>query len=61
MSGRAVERLSASEIERLVVTNTIPLRDDGLGSRLETVSVAGLFADAIAAIHGGDSISKLFS
>ena len=60
-SGRAIERLGGSEIERLVVTNTIPLRDDSLGQRLETVSVAGLFADAIAAIHGGDSISTLFA
>lgn len=61
LSGRAVERLLASPIERLVVTNSIPLRTTAAGKRIEVVSVAPLFARAIQAIHSGDSVSKLFA
>jgi ribose-phosphate pyrophosphokinase len=61
LSGRAVERLRESPIERLVVTNTIPLPPEKIDRRIEVVSVAGLFANAIRAIHTGDSVSKLFA
>jgi ribose-phosphate pyrophosphokinase len=61
LSGRAIERLLASPIERLVVTNSIPLRTTAAGERIEVVSVAPLFARAIQAIHSGDSVSKLFA
>jgi ribose-phosphate pyrophosphokinase len=60
LSGRAYERLAESPIERLVVTNTIPLREAQSGARIEVVSVAPLFAEAIRAIHNGDSVSRLF-
>ena len=59
LSGRAVERLDDSPIERLVVTNSIPL-DGKKHAKIESVSVAQLFADAIQAIHDGNSISTLF-
>jgi ribose-phosphate pyrophosphokinase len=61
LSGRALERLLASPIERLVVTNSIPLRGAAAADRIEVVSVAPLFARAIQAIHSGDSVSKLFA
>jgi len=61
LSGQAVERLRASPIERLVVTNTIPVPAAKRDERIEVVSVATLFADAIRAIHTGDSVSKLFA
>jgi len=61
LSGHAVERLRDSPIERLVVTNTIPLPEANRDPRIEVVSVAELFADAIRAIHTGDSVSKLFA
>jgi len=61
LSGHAMERLSASPIERLIVTNSIPLRPGISPDRVEVISVAHLFADAIRAIHSGDSVSKLFS
>jgi len=61
LSGHAVERLRDSPIERLVVTNTIPLPEPKRDPRIEVVSVAELFADAIRAIHTGDSVSKLFA
>lgn len=59
LSGHAVERLQDSPIERLVVTNSIPVNGKE-HPKVESVSVAHLFADAISAIHDGDSISKLF-
>src|SRR5262245_56398459 len=61
LSGHAAERLRDSAIERLVVTNSIPLRQGMPLERIEVISVAQLFADAIRAIHSGDSISKLFA
>jgi ribose-phosphate pyrophosphokinase len=61
LSGRAVERLRDSPIERLIVTNTIPVPPAKRDGRIEVVSVAALFADAIRAIHTGDSVSKLFA
>jgi ribose-phosphate pyrophosphokinase len=60
LSGRAYERLAASPLERLVVTNSIPLREPAADGRIEVVSVAPLFARAIRAIHEGDSVSRLF-
>ena len=61
LSGRAYERLRDSPIERLVVTNTIPLIPDKDADMITTVSVAKLFADAINAIHTGASVSRLFT
>ncbi|MEM1433186.1 MAG: ribose-phosphate pyrophosphokinase [Pseudomonadota bacterium] len=60
MSGSAKGRLDQSSIERIVVTDTIPVPEDRRSTRVETVSVAGLFAEAIYAIHHGSSISELF-
>ncbi len=61
LSGRASERLRESDIERLVVTNSIPVADAKRDANMEIVSVAGLFSEAIRAIHSGDSVSKLFA
>ncbi len=58
LSGPAYERIEASPISKLVVTDTIPLahRSD----RIETISVAGIFADAIRRIYTDESVSTLF-
>lgn len=61
LSGHALERLSGSPIERLIVTNTIPIPPGHDDANIATVSVAKLFADAIYAIHSGESISRLFT
>lgn len=58
LSGPAYERIEASAISRLVVTDTIPL--DRPSDRIEVVSVAGIFADAIRRIYTDASVSKLF-
>ena len=61
LSGNAIEKLVNSPIERLVVTNTLPISPEKMRPLIETVSVAALIANAIRAIHGGDSVSSLFT
>ncbi|MDH5263527.1 MAG: ribose-phosphate pyrophosphokinase [Betaproteobacteria bacterium] len=61
-AGEANEVLAASPIERIVVTDTIPdfrLVEPGLRARVERVSTAGLFAQAILRLHEGGSIEAL--
>ena len=53
-------RLDASPIERLFVTDTVETQPEPLGPRVEVVSVAPLFAEAIRRIHRRESISSLF-
>jgi len=60
MSGNAKARLDESPIERVVVTNSIPIPEERRSNKAETVSVAPLFASAIHAIHHGESVSDLF-
>ena len=48
-------------IERLVVTDTIPLSREGRACpKIQVLSVAKLFAEAISRIHRADSLSSLF-
>jgi len=55
----ALDRLDADErIEKLVVTNTIPLPEEKRHSKIEVISVAGLLADIIHRAHRGISISE---
>lgn len=58
LSGNAYEKIENSELEELVVTDTIPLKRES--SKIKVLSVAKLFADAIHKIHGHESISPLF-
>jgi ribose-phosphate pyrophosphokinase len=60
LSGKANAKLDASPIGRLVVTNSIPIPPERGSAKIEVVSVAQLFADAIYAIHNGASVSELF-
>jgi ribose-phosphate pyrophosphokinase len=61
LSGPAVARLQASSLKRLVVTDTIPLREEARKcSKIVPLSVAQLFARAILSIHREDTISSLF-
>jgi ribose-phosphate pyrophosphokinase len=57
MIGKAFEE---SAIEKMLITNTVPLPDGVQSPRVETVSVASLFAQAIESIVGDQSISSLF-
>ncbi len=58
LSGTALDRIEASPIRRLVVTDTVPLRR--ASDKVEVISVAPLFADAIHRIYADESISTLF-
>jgi ribose-phosphate pyrophosphokinase len=58
MSGKAYDRLAASKLDRLLVTNTLPLAKTD--PKMETLSVAPLIAEAITRIHDGRSLSELF-
>ena len=58
LSGPAYDRLEASAIKRLVVTDTIPLTRTS--DKIKVISVAPLFADAIHRIYADESISTLF-
>jgi ribose-phosphate pyrophosphokinase len=61
LSGRAVELLANSDIEKIIVTNTIPLRDDASGlDKIKVLSIAPLLAKAIKSIHEETSVSSLF-
>lgn len=59
LSGRAFENLAASPFERIVVTDTIPLRP-GAPSTIDVVSCAPLLADSIRRIFTDDSVSEVF-
>lgn len=60
LSGNAVERIEDSPIQSLVVTDSIPIPPDKRREWIEVVSVAPLLADAIRAVHEGESVSELF-
>jgi ribose-phosphate pyrophosphokinase len=60
LSGQAIERLEKSEIAEVVVTNTIPLREDQQSKKITVLSVAPLLAEAIHRIHTETSVSSLF-
>jgi ribose-phosphate pyrophosphokinase len=61
LSGPAVENISKSCIQEVIVTNTIPLaRDAKAESKIKVLSIAGLIGRAIQSIHEETSVSKLF-
>jgi ribose-phosphate pyrophosphokinase len=61
LSGAAVERIEASCLQEVVVTNSIPLSEAGKkSSRIKSLSIASLMADAIRSIHEETSVSVLF-
>ncbi len=61
LSGPAIERINASQLKSLVVTNSIPLRGAALQcEKIKVLSVSRLLAEAISRIHNEDSVSSLF-
>jgi ribose-phosphate pyrophosphokinase len=61
LSGPAIERIQASRIEKVIVTDTIPLSPAGAAcSKVVQLSVDQLLAEAIQRIHHYDSVSSLF-
>src|SRR5512136_1305613 len=61
LSGPAIDRINASDIEEVVITDTIPLNNKvGDTSKIKVLSVAELLAEAIRRIHEDESVSSLF-
>ena len=59
-SGDVYERINASEIEKLYITDSLKVITERLGNKIEVISVAPAIADAIRHIHTEMSISVLF-
>jgi ribose-phosphate pyrophosphokinase len=61
LSGPAIERIIKSPIEKVIVTDTIPLYPEAQAcSKIVQLSVSDLLAEAIYRIHNYDSVSSLF-
>jgi ribose-phosphate pyrophosphokinase len=61
LSGPAIERIEKSHIEKVVVTDTIPLAPNARGcKKIVQLSVSDILAEAIYRIHNYDSVSSLF-
>jgi len=61
LSGPAIERIEASFLDELVVTDTIPLRENARACRkIRQLSVAGLLAETMRRIRDEESVSSLY-
>jgi ribose-phosphate pyrophosphokinase len=61
LSGKALDRIESSQLEKIIVTDTIPLNDEAESSgKILVISVAELFGEAIQRISRGHSVSSLF-
>jgi ribose-phosphate pyrophosphokinase len=61
LSGPAVHRITDSELKTVVVTDTIPLKENAQAcDKIKVLSIAKLFGEAIIRSHKGDSVTSLF-
>ncbi len=61
LSGQALQRINESELDEVVVTNSIPLSHEAkVCSKIRQISISGLLAESIRRIATGDSVSSLF-
>ena len=62
LSGPAVERIANSQLDEVVITNTIPLSEAAKAcKKIRQLSVAFLFAETIRRISDGESVTSLFA
>lgn len=62
LSGAAISRVAESDLDELVVSDTIPLREDARGcSKIRQVSIGDFLADTIMRINNQQSVSSLFT
>ena len=60
LSGPAIDRINASVLEKVVITNTLPLPIEKQSPKIEVLSAAGIIADAIDAVFEDTSVSEIF-
>ena len=60
LSGPAIKRLSESDIKKVIITDTIAIPEEKKIDKIEVVSVAKLFGEAVSRVHNGESVSALF-
>ncbi|MFX0591105.1 ribose-phosphate pyrophosphokinase, partial [Glaesserella parasuis] len=61
-SGAAIERIKNSQLDEVVITNTIPLSEAARATpKIRQLSVAFLFAETIRRITDGESVTSLFA
>lgn len=62
LSGTALQRVEESKLEKLVVTNTIPQRENmARCAKIEVIDIAAVLGEVIRRSHYGESVSKLFN
>ncbi len=62
LSGDAVSRITNSELDEVVVTDTIPLKDDAKNlKKIRVLSIAPLLAETLVRISKGDSVMSMFA
>jgi ribose-phosphate pyrophosphokinase len=60
LSGPAIKRITSSDLEELIITNSIPLPPEKRLPNVHVLSVAPLLAEAMRRIHDEESVSTLF-
>ena len=61
LSGKAIENISGSELDELVVTDTIPLTAEAAAcGRIRQLSVAAMLAESVRRVAEGESLSSMF-
>jgi len=62
LSGSAIENISNSQLDELVVTNSIPLREEAIKcGRIRTLSLGKLLGESVRRISNEESISAMFN
>ncbi len=59
-SNPAVDRIASSQLEEVVVTNTVPVKNGKLKDKVKVLSIAPLLGEAIKRIHTGQSVGAMF-
>ena len=61
LSGPAIQRIEDSELKTLVVTDTIPLKENAIDcNKIKVLSISELIGEAIIRSFKGDSVTSLF-
>ena len=60
LSDPAIDRIKKSDINKIIITDTISIAKHKLIDKLKIMSVSGIFAQAVNRVHNGESVSALF-